>query len=318
MPAVDEKSVLEANVRAQIERKKDKFQPIGSSDLLDCKIIIMPSGIKHLTNYSKLYGSIESRYLVFVNTNRENAIHLLAVKYNSTEKKIYISVDRFNEIWRFLRKSILKEMSNNSNGKTCKWSPEDLLDLTELHSFTDTAIVKDDVIQYKPVEIDKKEKRACSKMKNLLVNDKNLYFYDYKGQEFHDRECNALRFINPNNIRASEYKPRGKHPCANCYRYLLLRKACSRNPTHFRAIDRILFTRFKISDSEIEKYVEDYGLNFEIVKTGKFKVYSTEDTWVLVRNSGDKFKLYHNNYRRIGITQRKMNSGFHLQKIKGN
>ena len=47
MPAVDEKSVLEANVRAQIERKKDKFQPIWSSDLLDCKIIIMPSGIKH-------------------------------------------------------------------------------------------------------------------------------------------------------------------------------------------------------------------------------------------------------------------------------
>ncbi|MDE6905752.1 MAG: hypothetical protein K2P76_12625 [Lachnospiraceae bacterium] len=51
-----------------------------------------------------------------------------------------------------------------------------------------------------------------------MDNQKNRYFYSKFGDRYHDKDCEMIREIPPEDFLASTVVPEGYKPCRKCWR----------------------------------------------------------------------------------------------------
>ncbi len=169
---------------------------------------------------------------------------------------------------------------------------------------------------YEAREVSESERLALGRKQSALDNQKNRYFYSKFGDRYHDKDCEMIREIPPEDFLASTVVPEGYKPCRKCCRRVYLRKACAPYVKQIRIVDHIL-RKQGITDSQLGKYAFEYGLKFRVDEAGDLVVKGKEDTWIIKAFDSGKLTLWHNNYVKTTPEERYITSGFHNQGMEG-
>lgn len=289
---------------------------IWGEELFDTKIVLYPKKIKSIPGYEKIKDKLINVALVYFDFAKEHYIKSSVVRCDFDNEILYIPEGNFNAIWRFLRKSVELGMRiQREEGKEVAIDvPEEIVDLSLLQRKGSEAIIKKGQLSYIARELPEEYVKAQGRKQSALDNQKNKYFYAVSGDVYHDRDCELIKKIEPEDFMFSEDKPEGLRACKKCRRRLYLREACSPYVKIIPDVDEIL-TEGGLQDYHLEKYVFDYKLKFRMDKDGSLIVEGNEDTWIIKGYGQSHFSLWHNNYVRTGDHERYITHGFHEQGV---
>lgn len=280
--------------------------------------MIYPKKITAINGYEKIKNCLVDAALVYFDFKKEKYIKLSIIRYDDTEKVLYLSEENFNGIWRYLRSSVelgirIQKRQQNEIAIT---TPDDIVDLSFLHRTGSEAVIKNGQLTYIAKEIPQSEKEHLSRKQSLLDNAKYLYFYDEDDTIYHDKDCDRVKEILPERFVASENRPEGKRPCKKCRRRMFLRKACSPYVKQIPQVDRLLI-KAGLTDYQLEKFVYEEELKFKTDQAGELTVKGKEDTWIIKGFQTMELSLWHNNYVKTAPRERYITQGFHNQGMDG-
>lgn len=317
MEVTSEKVFYEREVKEQA-RRLDVDILLWGEELYDKKIVIYPKKITAINGYEKIKNCLVDAALVYFDFKKEKYIKLSIIRYDDTEKVLYLSEENFNGIWRYLRSSVelgirIQKRQQNEIAIT---TPDDIVDLSFLHRTGSEAVIKNGQLTYIAKEIPQSEKEHLSRKQSLLDNAKYLYFYDEDDTIYHDKDCDRVKEILPERFVASENRPEGKRPCKKCRRRMFLRKACSPYVKQIPQVDRLLI-KAGLTDYQLEKFVYEEELKFKTDQAGELTVKGKEDTWIIKGFQTMELSLWHNNYVKTAPRERYITQGFHNQGMDG-
>lgn len=317
MEVTSEKVFYEREVKEQA-RRLDVDILLWGEELYDKKIVIYPKKITAINGYEKIKNCLVDAALVYFDFKKEKYIKLSIIRYDDTEKVLYLSEENFNGIWRYLRSSVelgirIQKRQQNEIAIT---TPDDIVDLSFLHRTRSEAVIKNGQLTYIAKEIPQSEKEHLSRKQSLLDNAKYLYFYDEDDTIYHDKDCDRVKEILPERFVASENRPEGKRPCKKCRRRMFLRKACSPYVKQIPQVDRLLI-KAGLTDYQLEKFVYEEELKFKTDQAGELTVKGKEDTWIIKGFQTMELSLWHNNYVKTAPRERYITQGFHNQGMDG-
>lgn len=317
MEVTSEKVFYEREVKEQA-RRLDVDILLWGEELYDKKIVIYPQKITAINGYEKIKNCLVDAALVYFDFKKEKYIKLSIIRYDDTEKVLYLSEENFNGIWRYLRSSVdlgirIQKRQQNEIAIT---TPDDIVDLSFLHRTGSEAVIKNGQLTYIAKEIPQSEKEHLSRKQSLLDNAKYLYFYDEDDTIYHDKDCDRVKEISPERFVASENRPEGKRPCKKCRRRMFLRKACSPYVKQIPQVDRLLI-KAGLTDYQLEKFVYEEELKFKTDQAWELTVKGKEDTWIIKGFQTMELSLWHNNYVKTAPRERYITQGFHNQGMDG-
>lgn len=317
MEVNSEKTFYEINV-TEAFRTVDADVILWGEDLYDAKIVLYPKKITALPGYGEIKERLVNAGLVYFNFRTENFIKFTVVRWDEVTRRIYIAEGNFNAIWKYLRNSVrLGIKIKQKNGESVSIEKaEDIIDLSNLQRKGSGAVIKDGQLVYEAREVSESERLALGRKQSALDNQKNRYFYSKFGDRYHDKDCEMIREIPPEDFLASTVVPEGYKPCRKCCRRVYLRKACAPYVKQIRIVDHIL-RKQGITDYQLGKYAFEYGLKFRVDEAGDLVVKGKEDTWIIKAFDSGKLTLWHNNYVKTTPEERYITSGFHNQGMEG-
>ena len=314
MNVISEKVIYETEVYEKFANI-DAEGILWGEDLYDTKMVVFSGKIKSIRGLYK--RDLIKVAIVYFDFRQVLYIKSMAVKFNCNTQTSYIEKEQFNIMWKHLRKSVeLGIRLHRENGEHVPINiPEDIVDLSLLQRKGRLAKIKNGKIIYTAAEISKETKKAQGRKQSLLDNREYNFFYDVNENIFHDRDCEAIKYITPDNFMAETKIPEGLKPCRKCRRQMCLRKACEPSVKQIPCVNRLL-AQSGINDASLEKYVFRYNLMFRVLGPNELSIKSKEDTWIIKGFDNSKLSLWHNNYVKTSPTKRYITQGFHDQKIR--
>jgi hypothetical protein len=141
-----------------------------------------------------------------------------------------------------------------------------------------------------------------------------LYYFSETGRYYHDKDCESVKEILPEQFQASETMPEDKEICPKCRRLIYFRKATYPNAKQSGICNRIFLNR-QVPNSMIGYYIMDLGMKFHATTLDEMQVEYGEDTWIVKGLNTDMLSLWHNNYVKTSETERYITEGFHNQNV---
>ncbi len=314
MKAESEKTIYEKEASAILSGKENCFILWGE-ELYDKRILPYPKKIKAVPGYADFKGNLADVIIVYLDYAKKDFIKTATARYLENEKTIYIALDTFNAIWKYIKKSVNAgiKLHEDECEELSVTKAEDIIDFNSLEAMGGRAHLKNDQLKV-IMELSEEEKRLQGKKQSLLDNTQNVFFYSLKGTVFHDKECWRVKEIDPKLFAASKTIPEGMKLCKECRRRMCLRKACSPYVKQMPYVNKFLI-RGGITDSQLERIAFDNGLKFKIEKEDELTVKGKEDTWIIKEINENRLQLWHNNYVRTSPEERYIIDGFHDQGI---
>ncbi|MBE5910156.1 hypothetical protein [Pseudobutyrivibrio sp.] len=292
---------------------------LWGQDLVDGKIVLYSGRIKDLKMDRQIKERLVTAGLIFFNYRSPEYLKASMVKWDPELNAIYLQVEAFPRIWKFLKSSVRNGMNlKKQAGLECPINkPEDIIDLSLLDNNARKAFIQNDKVAYKSKELSKEEKRLIGNKQRLLDDRKNKYFYSDEEEIYHDKDCAMVKKIPIASFKASPIRPSGKSPCPSCVRRMLIREACFPHTKQIRPITAMLKTGW-ISNKQLEHLVVDDKIKLFTEGPGELKVVGKEDSWIITGFDEGMYNLYHNNYVKVSATERYITDGYHNQGVKSN
>jgi hypothetical protein len=101
------------------------------------------------------------------------------------------------------------------------------------------AVIEGNTIVYKQIGLTEEEKRQYGRKQSLLDDPKMFYFYSENGEYYHDKECQEIKGIMPEDFQGSDTIPDNKEICPKCRRKIYFRKATYPNTKQSSICNRI-------------------------------------------------------------------------------
>ena len=208
MNVISEKVIYETEVYEKFANI-DAEGILWGEDLYDTKMVVFSGKIKSIRGLYK--RDLIKVAIVYFDFRQVLYIKSMAVKFNCNTQTSYIEKEQFNIMWKHLRKSVeLGIRLHRENGEHVPINiPEDIVDLSLLQRKGRLAKIKNGKIIYTAAEISKETKKAQGRKQSLLDNREYNFFYDVNENIFHDRDCEAIKYITPDNFMAETKIPEG-------------------------------------------------------------------------------------------------------------
>lgn len=292
---------------------------LWGQDLVDGKIVLYSGRLKEAKIDNRIRERLVTAGLIFFNYRSPDFLKASMVKWDPELNAIYLPVESFPRIWKFLKTSVRNGMNlKKQAGLDCTIDrPEDIIDLSLLDSIARIAFIQNDKVAYKSKELSQDEKRLIGNKQRLLDDRKNMYFYSDEEEIYHDKDCSMVKKIPILSFKASAKRPLGKSPCPACVRRMLIREACFPHTKQIRPITAMLKIGW-ISNKQLEHLVVDDKLKLFVEAPGELKVVGKEDSWIITGFDEGIYNLYHNNYVKVSPTERFITDGYHKQGVKSN
>lgn len=285
---------------------------VWGEELIDKKLIVYPKKLHDISGYKDVEKYLASCAIILIDMEKEDCLNGIYCMIDMNSGNIYISESAFNGAWEMLKKSVKTGIRIAlKNGGSPISEPEDILIFDHLMRTGSAPILEKDRIKYIQKELTKEERFRNSRKQSLIDNPRMLYFYADGGRYFHDKECEEIKYILPEQFRASDMIP-DKEMCPKCRRMICLRKACFPNTKQIPFCNKIL-TEHKIKDWKLQYFVMDAGLKFHAETLDEMQVTGREDKWIVKGLRNGKLELWHNNYVRTGPADRYITEGYHIQ-----
>jgi hypothetical protein len=193
-------------------------------------------------------------------------------------------------------------------------NPEEIVVLDYLIREGSYPVIEDDVLKYQHRELTNEEKQLYGRRQSLLDNPRMLYYFSETGRYYHDKDCESVKEILPEQFHASETMPEDKEICPKCRRLIYFRKATYPNAKQSGICNRIFLNR-QVPNSMISYYIMNLGMKFHATTLDEMQVEFGEDTWIIKGLNTDMLSLWHNNYVKTSETERYITEGFHNQNV---
>ena len=295
----------------------DGFERVlWGEDLYDYRIIPYTGSLREARERMGFHDRLTEAVLIHIETKKQHPIKRNTVNYHADSKVVFIQEAEFNMIWQYLRKGVtigLEQHEEECQGTTA----EEIVDLSLMQRDTSDAVIKDDRIAYIERKVSEDKKEARARMQSALDNPNNRYFYSKSQGFYHDRDCEFMGKISPEDFLASAERPEKWRPCRRCLRQMCLRELCSPYIKQIPLVGKRL-QQYQIATSYLEKMAFDYGLKIQVGEGDALLVKGAEDTWLIMGFDRRYLSLWHNNYVKTSPTERYITQGFHKQGIRGN
>jgi hypothetical protein len=289
---------------------------IWGEELFDKYIIVYSGKLKDVPEYYNIKEILEPCGLVIVNIHDTRFLRCINAMLNTESGDIYLTEENFNRIWKRLKKSVKLgiRIARHENVPVSVQKPEDIVDLALIAREGRNTVIEGDVIVHKPIEMTDEEKRQHGRKQSLIDNPKLSYFYSENGVYYHDRDCDAIKDIPPEEFCASDTIPDDKEICPICKRQIYFRKATYPNVKQSMVCSRIFLNHY-ITNQQASYYIMELGMKFHATDLDEMQVEYEEDTWIIKGLNSKRPSLWHNNYVKTSPTERYITDGFHLQNI---
>ena len=270
---------------------------IWAEDLFDIQIVPYPKTLKVIPGYETFMNRLEPYGLVVVE-HKSFSIRIIDTIADVTTNRLYIAKNVFTKFWDDIKLSIISYMK----GMHITKDPEQCVDRSLLYS----GKIK------MPKETEWKGKKQ-----SLLDNPEYLFYTDMDSKIFHDKDCQYITSIDGKRMQAFKTRPEGMEYCPACAYRLYIRFACHPISKQIPIIERIL----KENDIKLGKlihYIEVLGMKFYAESYSSLTVKCNEDTWIIKIDPNREMSLWHNNYIRVGNSDRYITDGFHEQHIQSD
>ena len=315
MNVSSEKELYKDRLKA-VERRVQTDIFVWGEDLLDKKLILYPKKLKEISGYQEVKAYLALCGIVLVDPAKKDLLRCITAMIDRRTGNIYCCESGFNGVWKLLKESLNRSMRIALQNGECPISkPEDILVLDHLMRPGSVPTLVKDRIQYVQRELTQEERYRNSRKQSLLDNPRMFYFYAEGGRYFHDKNCEEVKSILPEQFRASASIP-DKEMCPKCRRTMYLRKACYSNTKQMPICNKIL-TEHKINNRKLHHFIIDAGLKFHARTVEEMQVEGAEDKWEVKGLKNEKMELWHNNYVRTSSTERYITEGYHKQKVEG-
>ena len=239
IPVTNEKELhMELAKEALKSLTGDVTVSLWGQDLVDGKIVLYSGRLKEAKIDNRIRERIVTAGLIFFNYRSPDFLKASMVKWDPELNAIYLPVESFPRIWKFLKTIVRNGMNlKKQAGLDCTIErPEDIIDLSLLDNNARIAFIQNDKVAYKSKELSQEEKRLIGNKQRLLDDRKNMYFYSDEEEIYHDKDCSMVKKIPIVSFKASATKPLGKSPCTACVRRMLIREACFPHTKQIRSI----------------------------------------------------------------------------------
>lgn len=304
----------------ELSNLKDRYSFdifVWGEELANKKLIVYPKRVKDLYGYENLKDRLKPCGVVLIDKNKKEFLHCTSSTIDIFTGNIYFSEEMFNGAWKILRNSVNIgiKMAKEKNMPVVS-NPEDIVDLDNIIREGSIPVIdkKTYKIKYVQKELSEEERYKNSRKQSLLDNPKMFYFYSDREKYFHDKDCEEIKKIPPDEFCASETVP-DKVICPKCARKVYFRKACYPNTRQILICDRI-FLEHKVAVKRIRYFVMKAGMKFHATTREKLMVECREDKWIIDGLRSDEIGLWHNNYIRTGPAERYITQGYHKQKTE--
>lgn len=314
-------------IRSEKELYKDTLLDVASGmdtevfvwgeDLVDKKLIVYPKKLKEIKGYKDVKAQLILCGVVLIDVAKKDFMRCISAMVNTENGNVYISEAVFNNIWKILRKSVNRGIKiARENGESLISRPEEIVSMEQLMRSGSSPIIEKYMIKYVPKKLTEEERYRNSRKQSLLDNPQLLYYYAGDGRYFHDKECEDIVKISPEQFEASETMP-DREICPKCQSQLYFRKACYPNTKQIQICNKI-FKEQKVSNGRIRHFVIEVGMKFHATSLDELQVEGVEDHWLVKGLRTNKLELWHNNYIRTSPTERYITEGYHTQKIEAH
>ncbi len=302
----------------ELKRVASRFDAdsfVWGEELINRKLIIYPKKLKDIMGYEEVKENLEPCGIVLIDTRKQDFLHCTSAMIDTISGNVYMSEAGFNSSWKFLKNSVSRgiRIANENEGSPIE-KPEEIIVFDNLQRTGSTPVIVNDSIKYEARELTKEERYRDSRKQSLLDNPRMLYFYEYGGRYYHDRDCLEVKQIASDRFAASEEIP-DQEICPKCQRKIYIRKACYPNTKQMGVCDKILRDR-GVSLRKIEHFVMEAGMKFHATSVEELLVEGVEDTWIIRKSCSGNLALWHNNYVKTGPAERYITEGFHKQKVE--
>ena len=290
---------------------------LWGEDMYDVRIILYEGKLKDFPGYRSFQPYLINVAVVMIDLQSDPLYKYMIVRYDRETDDVYIPEANFNAFWKRIRPcvSLGIEIQKEQGYDLQIEKPEDIVDLSHLKRRRSEAVIKHGELVYIPIYTSQNELMLIGKKQSALDNPKNLFFYSKVESVFHDKDCDSVKRIKPEYFRASETAPESFHSCMKCRRKLCIRVACSPNVKQMAPLSQA-FSEYGIKDSQLERYVLNYGLKFKCERDDELIVSGKEDSWIIKGMKDGKLSLWHNNYVVTGEKERYITQGFHDQGLE--
>jgi ssDNA-binding Zn-finger/Zn-ribbon topoisomerase 1 len=289
---------------------------VWGEELIDKKLILYSKKLKQIPGYDEIKDVLEPCGLVIVNVSKKKYLHCTSAMLDTERGNLYMSEANFNSIWGYLKRSVgLGIRIAQQEGESCPvQNPEEIVVLDYLVREGSHPVIEDNVIKYQHRELTNEEKQLYGRRQSLLDNPRMLYYFSETGRYYHDKDCESVKEILPEQFHASETMPEDKEICPKCRRLIYFRKATYPNAKQSGICNRIFLNR-QVPNSMISHCIMDLGMKFHATTLDEMQVEYGEDTWIIKGLDTDMLSLWHNNYVKTSETERYITEGFHNQNV---
>jgi hypothetical protein len=291
---------------------------VWGEELVDKKLFIYSGKLKNVPRYAEIKELLEPCGLVIVNVHRKRILRCTSAILDTESGNIYLTEANFNNTWRELKRSVELGicLARQENTLVPVQNPEDIVVLDFLVKEGRSTCIEGDVIKHRSRELTEEEKIQHGRKQSLIDNHKMLYYYSDNGKYYHDKDCETIKDILPEEFQASDIIPDDKEICPKCRRKIYFRKATYPNTKQSAVCNRIFLNNY-ISNQQTGYYVMELGMKFHATDLDEMQVEYEEDTWVIKGLNSKKLSLWHNNYVKTSETERYITDGFHNQNVGG-
>lgn len=291
---------------------------LWGEDLAHAKVVLYPKRLQDIPGYAKRKKQVVNAGLIIIDPAKKDHIKVVIVKWDKAERAVYLAEEVFRATWKYLKKSVKRGIDiGRENGEEISAErAEEIIDLSCLEREGRAVSLQNGEIVYRAAKLPEARQRALGKKQSMLDDPKNKFFYSKNGDIYHDKDCDMIRKISPEEFCASDAVPENYRACYRCRRKMYLREICSPHVKQMEPVG-ILLIRQRITDAQLRRYAFEYRLKCRVENTGELTVKDPEDTWIIKGCAGRKLSLWHNNYVRLGEGERLIVSGFHNQGLDG-